>query len=138
MGSDFSYADLTNRKLDHYDYKLLKRAQLDGNEIWIVEAVPNTEKEIEETGYTRSILFVRRDNNVVVRAKHWLEDGRNKYLDVGKLEKVDGIWVPTQVQMTTKKGTATVHKTITTVISVEFNQQLQPKDFTLRWLEKGR
>ena len=65
-------------------------------------------EEVEETGYSKSVYFVRMDNDVVVRAKHWLvKGGKQKYLDVKRLELIDGIWVATDVQMTTKKGKST-------------------------------
>jgi len=138
MGSDFTYADMTERNLDYYDYELLQESELDGHELWVVEAIPNTEKEIDETGYTRQILFVRQDNHVVVRAKSWVKKGkRNKYLDVKKLEKIDGIWVPTEVHMTTKKGTQTLHKTILLSKNVKFDQPMDLDSFSVRELEKG-
>ena len=138
MGSDFSYSDMTSRELDNYDYRLLKEDVLNGHEVWIVEAIPNNEKEIRETGYTKTIAFVRKDNYVIVRAKNWLKKaGRNKYLDVKKLELIDGIWVETEMHMTTKKGKETLHKTILSSHNVKFNQDLDPTDFKVRTLEKG-
>ncbi len=138
MGSDFSYADMTDRPLDFYDYKLLKETELDGNPIWIVEAVPNTKDEIDETGYTKQIVFVRKDNHVVVRAKSWLKKGgRNKYLDVKRLEEIDGIWTATEMTMTTKKGKKTLHKTVLISDNVRYGQEMGANKFSVRQLEKG-
>ena len=138
MGSDFTYADMTDRNLDQYDYRLLKEDVLDGVPVWIVEAIPNTEKEIEETGYTKQILFVRKDNHVMVRAKSWLKKGgRNKYFDVKNLEEIDGIWTPTEMHMTTKKGKKTLHKTVLLSDNVRYNQPLDDDEFSVRQLEKG-
>jgi outer membrane lipoprotein-sorting protein len=138
MGSDFSYADMTDRELDLYDYELLQEGEVDGHPVWIVQAIPNSEKEIDETGYTKSIFFVRKDNDVVVRAKSWVKKGqRNKYMEVKTLEQIDGIWVPTEMTMTTKKGNATLHRTILRSSNVHFNQELPEDEFTVRRLEKG-
>jgi hypothetical protein len=138
MGSDFTYADMTDRELDFYDYELLQEGEVDGHPVWIVQAIPNNEAEIEETGYTKSIFFVRKDNDVVVRAKHWVKKGsRNKYMEVRQLEKIDGIWVPTEIHMTTKKGRKTLHKTVLRASNVRFNQQLADRQFSVRRLEKG-
>ncbi len=138
MGSDFTYADMSSRNLDEYDYRLMKEGDVNGDPVWQIEAVPRTEDEIEETGYTRSVLFVRRDNDVVVRAVHWVKKGKRlKYLDVKKLELIDGIWVPTETHMTTKKTKQTLHKTIIKVSNVRFNQDLDESQFTLRMLERG-
>ncbi len=138
MGSDFSYADMTDRPLDSYDYRLIKASELGGVPVWIVEAVPNNEREIDQTGYTKQIFFVRQDNYVVVRAKSWLKKrGRNKYLDVKKLEEIDGIWTATEMHMTTKKGKKTLHKTVLISDNVRYGQEMGADKFSVRQLEKG-
>lgn len=138
MGSDFTYADMTDRDLDSYRYTLMKEDDVDGVKVWQVEAVPTTEKEIDETGYTKSILFVRQDNDVVIRSVHWVKKGKRlKYFEVKALERIDGIWVPTEMHMATRKGKSTLHKTIIKAHNVRFNQDLNPDDFTVRKLEAG-
>jgi hypothetical protein len=138
MGSDFTYADMTDRNLDYYDYELLKEDELDGVPVWIVQAIPNTDEEIDETGYVKQVVFVRQDNHVVVRAKSWLKKGgRNKYFDVKKLEQIDGIWTPTEMHMVTKKGKKTLHKTILVSSNVRYNQPMDDGQFSVRQLEKG-
>ena len=137
MGSDFSYADMTERDLDRYTYKLLKEDEVDGVKVWQVEAIPN-EKEMDETGYTKSVVFVRQDNDFVIRGVHWVKKGKRlKYFDVKKLEQIDGIWVATETHMTTKAGKTTLHKTVLRSNNVKFDQDLDPDDFTLRKLEAG-
>jgi len=138
MGSDFTYADMTERNLDSYDYELLKEDVLDGVPVWIVQCIPNTEKEIDETGYVKQVAFVRQDNYVVIRAKNWVKKGgRNKYFDVKKLEQIDGIWTPIEMHMTTKKGKKTLHKTVLISDNVRYNQPMDDDQFSVRQLEKG-
>jgi hypothetical protein len=138
MGSDFSYADMTRKNLDAYDFKIMKEDEVRGARVWLIESLPKNEKEIEETGYTKSVLFVRQDNFVVVRAVHWVKEGsRLKYLDVTTLEQVDGIWTILEMNMTTKKGSTTLHKTDLSFNNVHYNQPLDEQMFTLRRLEKG-
>jgi hypothetical protein len=138
MGSDFTYADMTTRDLDAYDYTLMKEGEVRGHRVWQIEALPRLEKEIEETGYTKSVFFVRQDNYVVVRALHWVKKGdRLKYMDVKKLVEIDGIWTPTETHMTLKKGKSTLHKTVLRIGDVQYNQELDEALFTVRRLEKG-
>lgn len=138
MGSDFSYADMTERPLDEYEYTLMKETEVGGHPVWQIQSVPTTEREKDETGYTKSVSFVRKDNFVVVRGVNFVKKGsRLKYFEVKKLEQIDGIWVPTEMQMTTKKGKKTLHKTVLRSSNVSFNQN-HPEDlFTVRQLEKG-
>jgi hypothetical protein len=138
VGSDFSYADLTRRELDDYDYRLLGVQDVRGAPTWQVEAVPCTEQETQRTGYVKSVFFVRQDNYFVVRAVHWLEEGQKlKYQDATKVERIDGIWIATEIQMTTKKGRETVHKTVLSVANVDFARTLDESIFSIRQLEKG-
>lgn len=138
MGSDFSYADMTDRPLEKYEYQLLQESEVDGHPVWVIQSTPIDDEEIDETGYTKSIQFVRKDNDVVIRAKIWVKKGkRNKYMEVQELEQIDGIWVPTVMTMTTKKGKQTLHKTILRTSDVKFNQDLDFDSFTVRGLETG-
>ncbi len=138
MGSDFSYADMTTREVDRYDWTLMKETEVRGEPCWQIQGIPNTQDEIDETGYTKSIQFVRKDNYVVVRSLAWLrKGGRLKYMDVTKLEQIDGIWVATEILMTTKKGKVTQHKTILRSHDVRFGQDLEDDVFSVRRLEKG-
>jgi hypothetical protein len=137
MGSDFSYSDMSSRVLDRYQFNLMKETEVDGVGVWQIEAIPN-EIAIKETGYTKSISFVRQDNFVVIRAVSWVKKGnRLKYMEVKKLEQIEGIWVPTEMTMTTKKGKTTLHKTRLVMSNVKFDQNLDEQMFTVRRLEKG-
>lgn len=138
MGSDFNYADMTRKNLDAYDFRILKEDEVRGAKVWLIEALPKTREEIEETGYEKSVVFVRQDNFVVVRAVHWVAEGNKlKYQDVSGLEQIDGVWTITEMSMTTKKGKATLHKTELYFDNVRYNQELSEQMFTVRRLEKG-
>lgn len=138
MGSDFNYSDMTHRNLEAYDFKILKEDEVRGAKVWIIEALPKSKEEMEETGYEKSWLFIRQDNYVLVRAVHWtFEGGRMKYYDVPKLEQIDGIWMATHITMATKKGQATLHRTELKFENVRFNQNLSEDMFSLRRLEQG-
>ena len=104
----------------------------------LFESTPIDADEIHETGYTKSIHFVRKDNYVVMRSKIWVKKGkRNKYMEVATLEQIDGIWVPTLITMTTKNGQKVLHKTVLRISNVMFNQDLELDDFSIRGLETG-
>ncbi len=138
MGSDFTYSDMTSRNIEDYSYKLAKEAKVGLHKVWVIESKPKTQKTIDETGYTKSYMFVRQDNFVVIRALHFMTDGgKKKYMDVKKLEQIDGIWVATEIEMKTKKGKKTLHTTILKFNDVKFNQGLDDNFFTVRQIEKG-
>jgi outer membrane lipoprotein-sorting protein len=138
MGSDFTYSDMTKRDLDDYDYTLLKEAKVRDADAWLIQAVPRSKEVIDRTGYTKSVLYVQKDNFMVIRGVHWVKKGnRLKYMDVKKLIMIDGIWVATEMHMTTRKGKTKLHKTIMTFDNVRFNQELKEDFFSIRRMEKG-
>ncbi|MEN8147712.1 MAG: outer membrane lipoprotein-sorting protein, partial [Campylobacterota bacterium] len=138
MGSDFTYSDMTSRTIEDYTYKLAKESKVGTHKVWIIESKPKKQITIDETGYSKSYMFVRQDNFVVIRALHFMTDGgKKKYMDVKKLEKIDGIWVATEIEMKTKKGKQTLHTTILKFNDVKFNQGLDDNFFTVRQIEKG-
>ena len=137
MGSDFSYFDMTDRNLEDYDYKLLKETTVRGHKAWMIEALPRTKKVVKESGYLKSIGIVRQDNYVVVRSIGFMKNNRKKYMDMTKLHKQQGIWIPDEITMTTKKGKKTIHKTILKFSNIKLNKPINDNVFTTRRLEKG-
>ncbi len=138
MGSDFSYADMNKRVLDEWRYKILKEAVVNGNKVWLIEALPRDKVVEERYGYTKSVLFIRQDIFFPIRAVHWVKEGKKiKYMEVKQLELIDNIWVATETHMKTTKNKKTLHRTILRWNNVKFNQQIDESIFTVRRLEKG-
>jgi len=137
MGSDFSYYDMTDRNLDDYDFKLLKEIKVKGHDCWVIEGIPRNKKVIKESGYTKSIGIVRKDNYVVVRMINYMKNRKRKYFELTKLHKQDGIWVADEMVMVTKKGKKMVHKTILKFNNIKLNIPLSDDLFTTRRLDKG-
>lgn len=142
MGSDFSYADMTDKNLDDYRFTLLKESAIQRkngkNPVWIIQSLPKNKAVIDETGYKKSILYIRQDNYMLARAKFYLKKAnRVKYMDVRKMEKIDGIWVATQTTMTTKSGKKTLHKTILSNHDIKMNTAIKDEMFRIRKIEKG-
>ncbi len=137
MGSDFSYFDMTDRDLEDYDFKLLKETKVRGHDAWMIEGIPRNKKTIKESGYTKTVAIVRKDNDMVVRAINYMRNGKKKYLDLKKIHKQKGIWVVDDMTMTTKKGKATIHKTELKFKNIKVNKPLKDDLFTTRRLEKG-
>ncbi len=138
MGSDFTYSDMTSRNVEDYTYKIMKEPVIRGHKTWQMLVTPKTQKTIDETGYTKSIVFVRQDNFVIIQALNYIKIGKKlKYMMVTGLEKIDGIWTVTKIQMVTKKGKKTLHKTVFEFSDIKYNQDLDESYFSTRTLEVG-
>jgi len=101
------------------------------------ESTPRNSKVVKESGYTKSIALVRQDNYVVVRAINYLKGGKMKYLDVVRMHEQEGVWVPDEMTMTTKKGKYTEHKTLLKFDNIKVNKPLDDDLFTTRRLSQG-
>ena len=93
MGTDFSYEDLVQENLAVHRYRLVGRESVDGQECYVVEAVPATERQAADTGYSKRRIWVRTDNHLVIK--------RELYDRAGRLEKVE-----TRRKLVNVRGTA--------------------------------
>ena len=141
MGSDLNYSDMTSRNLDDYDFSFYEKGmemEVHGVKTWVIWSIPRSRKVVEETGYKKSLVWVRQDNDMMVRAINWEKRGGYlKYVDVKKMEKIDGIWAVTEMHVTRKKGKEVRHKTILKFKNIRFNQDFDEDLFTVRQMEKG-
>jgi len=138
MGSDFTYSDMTSRNVQDYTYEIMKEPVIDGHKTWQMMVVPKNEDVIAETGYTKSIVFVRQDNFVIVQALNYIKLGNKlKYMKLLGLEEMEGVWTTTKIQMVTKKGKKMLHKTVLEFSDIKYNQDLDEAFFATRTLERG-
>ncbi|MDE0940017.1 MAG: outer membrane lipoprotein-sorting protein [Pirellulales bacterium] len=139
MGTDLNYSDMTSPDIDLYKYTLMKETKVRGQKVWQIKSVPKTKAEVEKSGYSKSVIWIRQDNYMMTRAVRWVYNKkRNKYFDAKKIEKTDGIWIATELHVTTKSGKKTLHKTILLQKNIHFNQaEVNEGMFTVRRLEKG-
>lgn len=138
MGSDFNYSDMTEPDLEDYDYTLKREVDVDGHKTWEIEAVPRSDKIADETGYSKGVAWVRHDNLVIIRAVRWVyKSNRMKFMQIAKLEQIDGIWTPLEMRMDTREGRDVVHSTVLKFSNVKYNQSLTEDFFSVRKLEKG-
>lgn len=138
MGSDFSYADMTKPELENYIYKLLGEKEVGGHKTWMIQRTPVSSEVVEKYGYTKSVVFVRQDCHITIRAVHWEnKPNRLKYYEVTRLKPVEGIWTVLQAEMTSRQGKRLLHKTVLSYDHVQYNQSLDDAFFTVRTLERG-
>src|SRR5438874_13748738 len=71
FGTDFSFEDLEERDVDQYDYAMLGDDAIDGAACWKIQAIP---KQSKSSQYTKSIVWVRKDNYVFARLDFYIKD----------------------------------------------------------------
>ena len=71
FGTDFSFEDLEERDVDQYDYALLGDETVDGAACWKIQSTP---KETKSSQYTRSLVWIRKDNYAFARIENFIKD----------------------------------------------------------------
>ena len=138
MGSDFNYSDMTEVDIADFNYKISGEPVVEGVKTWQIESTPKNDTVASDTGYSKSVMFVRQDNYIPVRSVLWVHKSkRRKFMKVVKLAQIEGVWVALESQMTTKEGRTTVHSTYLRNSNIKFDQNLGEEIFTVRQLAKG-
>ena len=130
-GTDFSYEDISGRKLEDYTYKLVKEKTLyQEQNCYLLASYP---KE-EDSKFTKILSWARKDNFVVVKGEYYNKKGElEKTYRVNKLEKIGGIWTPIEHSMENHK---TAHKTFIKVNNVQYNKGIPEGRFQRRALKR--
>ncbi len=133
VGTDLFYEDLKRRRLDDYTYALLPSETIEGQECWVLEVLPASAKVTKQSPYGRTMLWVRKDNYFVVRARVFDRKLQPlKQIDSSGLKQVGKVaW---RADQTTVVDVTRKHRTVVTVIDREVKSA--PDDvFSRRMLE---
>ena len=144
MGTDLSYADMTESDPAHYKYTMLKestKVKLDGQaeECWLIESRPITEKAKKETGYVKSFVWVSKEKMMPIQIKAMIRKGKKtKYIKFRGVKKVDGLWTAHAIIAMTKRGKKVESTTQLIFHKMSYNNaNVVPNDFSLERLEQG-
>ncbi|UCD57806.1 MAG: outer membrane lipoprotein-sorting protein [Candidatus Hydrogenedentota bacterium] len=136
MGTDFTYEDIRSEKLDEHRYNLIGSEVIDGHDCYLIEALPATEKQKKESGYSRRELWVRKDIFLRVQAKYY--DKKGEYVKIGSrrdiVEAVPNIYRPNYMEM---KNLKTGHTTQLRFDERRINSGIDDNVFTERTLKRG-
>ncbi|MCD4679271.1 MAG: outer membrane lipoprotein-sorting protein [Bacteroidales bacterium] len=131
MGSDFTYDDLGDRKLDDDTHKLLREETIDGVAYYVIESIPKDEDYM----YTKTITWIRKDNFIGLKKEFFDEDEElMKILSIKKFEKISGFWVITNSEM---KNIQKNHRTTMVLSNVQINTGISDSKFTERMMTRG-
>ena len=130
FGTDFSFEDLEERDVDQYEYTLLAEEKVDGAVCWKIQSTPRQSKSSQ---YTRSIVWIRKDNYALARIENYSKDDVVRRLNYADIRSVQGIWTARQLEMTdVKRGS----RTRLTLDKLEYNVALEDEDFTLQAIRR--
>ncbi len=100
MASDFSYYDIGKPKLEDFKYNLIGEEKLDGVSCYVIECLPVSSQIEKDTGYSKIVRWVRKDNYMILKSDYYSRDGKKfKVLDVEKIEEIENVLFATVMTM---------------------------------------
>ena len=137
MGTDMTYEDMEADDLDSYTLTITGSAQVDGQDCWVIEAVPATDAKRKESGYSKRVFSVRKDIFYTVKIEFFDRRGREIKTQTNlELENVrGGMWVAKKTLIDNKRAK---HKTLVGLASYEVDADLPDEVFSERFVSEGR
>jgi outer membrane lipoprotein-sorting protein len=130
FGTDFSFEDLEERDVNQYDYRLLNEESIDSAPCWVIEATP---RQAKVSQYTRSKVWVRKDNYVPVQYENWIKDQLARRLHQSDIQNVEGVWTPRLREMIDLRRHS---RTVLRLDKLEYHVPLKEEEFTLQALRR--
>ncbi len=133
MGTDFTFEDLDPEELDNFDYRILRQEPVEGEECWVIEAVPSNSETERSSGYARRVLWVRKDIYFTVRIDFY--NRRNVLIKTQTnhdLINIRGkLW---RCQKTLMNNLEKNHKTLLGIKSRQIDGSIDSEVFTERFI----
>jgi len=130
FGTDFSFEDMEERDVDQFDYSLAGEETIDGAACWKVESVP---RQTKTSQYTRSIVWVRKDNYTIARIDSFVKAETVRRLTYSDIQNIQGIWTARRLEMADlRRGS----RTRLTLDKLAYNVPMKEEDFTLQALRR--
>ncbi len=139
MGTDFTYTDITTPKVEEYRHTLLRREDVNGVSCFVVESVPKTEETRRDTGYSKSVNWIRFDNFVRVKSElHDLSGVLFKVMQVHSVKEVSGQAGKLLLQEVEMKNLQSGHTTILTFHNIDTGGAVSDKLFSPGRLDREK
>ena len=130
FGTDFSFEDLEERDVNQYEYTLAGDEPIDGAACWKIQSIPKRGKSSQ---YTRSIVWVRKDNYAFARIENYVKDQAVRRVNYTDIQNVQGIWTARRLEMIDlRRGS----RTSLTLDKLQYNVPMKDEDFTLQAIRR--
>lgn len=130
QGTDFTYDDLGKRSLAKDTVQLLGEESVNGVDCWIVEYKAKDAK----AKISRRILWIGKDNYVTYKTEYYdRKNALQKEMVCEDISQISGYWTTKKMTMT---NVQTKHKTVYEITDIVYDNDVDPKMFTVSALER--
>jgi outer membrane lipoprotein-sorting protein len=131
MGSDFTYDDLGDRKINADTHTLLREDTVNDKECYVIESKSKDEDDM----YSKTITWIDKTTFIGVKKEFYDEDeDLLKILEIKKVEKLSELYIVTHSEM---KNVQKNHSTTMTLSNVKINTGISEEKFTERIMTRG-
>ncbi len=133
MGSEFAYEDLGSQELPKYSYRWLRDEELNGQQMFVVERIPNYKK----SGYTRMVSWIDKKEYRPFKVEYY--DRKSSHLKTLTLDNYKQykkrFWRSSRLEMTNhQNGKASLLE----FSNYKFQTGLKDRDFNKNSLKRIR
>ena len=121
-------------KISDYQYTFKKEENLEGNKVAVIEATTKDGLENPRTGYSRRMIYVDQEKNLILKDEIFRASRLIKVFEVVSMKNIDGFWTVTEAKMDNLVDggyTQLIRK------GTKYNQSLKDSLFNQRTLRKG-
>ena len=137
VGTDFSNADVIGYKLDEWTYTLLREEAVDAADCYLIQADPKNDAVRSNTGYSKRLHWIRKDNHMTAKSEFWDEAGQPlktaSYRDIQLVDAKRGKWQSMRMEAANLQ---TGHRTSIRFEDFKVIQTLADDIFSARSLER--
>ncbi|WP_444996473.1 outer membrane lipoprotein-sorting protein [Aliikangiella sp. IMCC44359] len=138
-GTDFSYGDILGHKVEDWRHKIVRQDNVDGEAVWVIESLPGTDQIKSESGYSKRLSWIRKNNFAQVKGEYYDLSGQllktTRYSNIKQVDAERNKWQPMKQEA---RNVQTGHSTTIEYADYSANQNIADKFFSTRYLEKGR
>jgi len=131
VGSDFTYEDISGRRLEDDDHELVKQEAMDGRETFVIKSVP---KDTDAVEFSYRLIWSDRQTFLPVRIEHY--NKKEKLYKVMEVKKIQHIQDTPTITKAFMKNLDTGHSTELTVAEIVYDNGLGPDLFQERYLRR--
>jgi hypothetical protein len=131
FGTDFTFEDLEERDIEHYDYVMRGEEALDGETCWKIESTPRPGRRSQ---YTKSMLWIRKSNQTYARVDNFSGDTVIRRIHYRDLQNVKGVWTARTIEIQDLPRNS---RTMLKLEALDYNVPLREEQFTIEALRRG-
>ena len=136
FGTDFSYGDIIGHKASDWTHRLVREETIADAASYVIESTPVSDAVRQNTGYSKRLSWVRKEDFVAARVDFWDVAGQPlKRIDSSDIRRV-GSNVRYQPMLSMAENLQTGHRTTIRFEEFAADQNVAADHFTPQRLER--